>query len=185
MYRLLLVDDEKQITEGLKHLLPWAQYQIDEIRTENTYDAALKTGLSWKPHIAIIDVCIRGRYGYDLLRELNRELPELCTVMISGHDEFAYAREAMRQGAVDYLLKPIDPIELGKVLEYIIVGRLFGRMPSVDRSSDAGFDEILQKDKRQLSKLVCKILRIVQEEYSKNLKCAMTNHLPNSAIYNG
>ena len=72
MYRLLLVDDEKQITEGLKCFMPWEQYQIDEIRTANTYEEALDTGWSWKPHIAIIDVCIGKKYGYDLHRELSK-----------------------------------------------------------------------------------------------------------------
>ena len=66
MYRLLLVDDEKQITEGLKFFMPWEKYQISEIRTANTYEEALELGYRFKLHIAMIDVCIGKRFGYDL-----------------------------------------------------------------------------------------------------------------------
>lgn len=172
MYRLLLVDDEKQITEGLKCLLAWEQYQIDEIRAENTYEDALKTGKIWKPHIAVIDVCIGGKYGYDLQRELKEELPELCTIMLSGHDEFSYAREAMRQGVIDYLLKPVDRAELSRALENIIKNRLFGSLPALEKEP-LQFDEVLGKDCGELSKLVYRIIKIVHEEYGKNLNLSM------------
>lgn len=172
MYRLLLVDDEKQITEGLKYLLAWGRYQINEIREENTYEGALRTALVWKPHIAIMDVCIGDKYGYDLHREIKAQLPELCVVMISGHDEFSYAREAIRQGAVDYLLKPVDRVELAKVMEGIIVNRLRGSLPALETDSSQ-FDEVLGRDCGELSKLVRKIIQIVHEEYGKNLTLSM------------
>lgn len=172
MYRLLLVDDEKQITEGLRYLLPWEQYQIHEIRAANTYDEALEIGRKWEPHIVVADVCLGNRYGYELHRELKEELSELYTVMISGHDEFEFAREALRQGAVDYLLKPIDKVEFGRALENIIVNKLAGSLPSV-KKDDQQFDEILGKDCRELNKLVYKIIKIVHEEYSKNLNLSM------------
>ena len=51
MYRLMLVDDEKQITEGLKCFLPWEKYQIEEIRAANSFDEALDVGRSWRPSL--------------------------------------------------------------------------------------------------------------------------------------
>ena len=172
MYRLLLVDDEKQITEGLRYLLPWEKYQIDEIRAANTFDQALEIGRGWKPHIAIMDVCIGSRYGYELHRELKEEHPDLNTVMISGYDEFEYAREALRQGVVDYLLKPIDKVELGRVLEDIIVNKLAGSLLSVQKDNQQ-YDEILGKDFQEMSKLMYKMIKIVHEEYGKNMNLSM------------
>lgn len=172
MYRLLLADDEKQITEGLKCLLSWEKYQIDEIRAANTYEEALDIGWSWKPQIAIIDVCIGKKFGYDLQGELRKKLPDLCTIMISGYDEFTYVREAMRQGVVDYLLKPINRVELGKLLESIIVDRLQGSL-SKSPEDEEPYDEILGKREQELSKLVRKIIKIVQEEYGKNLNLSV------------
>ena len=172
MYRLLLVDDEKQITEGLKYFLPWERYQISEIRTANTYEQALEVGYHFKPHIAMIDVCIGRDFGYDLQSELCRNLPALNTIMISGYDEFSYVREAMRRRAVDYLLKPINRAELEKVLKDIVVNKLHGSLAGGSEDS-AQFDEILRMDTWELSKLICKILKIVQEEYGKNLNLSV------------
>ena len=172
MYRLLLVDDEKQITEGLKCFLAWEKYQIDEIRTANTYEEALSVALCFKPHIAILDVCIGNQFGFDLYRKLQKELPELYVIMISGYDEFSYVREAMRQGAVDYILKPIDRKELEKVMKTIVVERLRGSLIRTPEE-EAQYDEILKKDKESLSKLVRRIIKIVQEEYEKNLNLSV------------
>lgn len=171
MYRLLLADDEKQITEGLKCFLSWEKYQITEIRTANTYEEALGIGLSFRPHIAIFDVCMGDRFGFDLLRKLQKDLPELHVIMISGYDEFSYVREALRQGAIDYLLKPIDRRELEKVLKNIVVEKLCGSI--LKTSEEEAFDDILQKDERDLNKLVRKIIKIVHEEYDKNLNLSM------------
>lgn len=185
MYRLLLVDDEKQITEGLKFLLPWERYQIQEIRTANTYEEALETAYQWKPHIAIIDVCIGKDFGYDLQHELHRNLPKLCTVMISGYDEFAYVREAMREGAVDYLLKPINRIELEHVLKEIVVNRLHGSIRHIE-GKDTQHDRILGTDVQGLNKLIRKILKIVQDEYGKNLNLSiLADRLEMSSGYLG
>ena len=92
--------------------------------------------------------------------------------MISGYDEFSYVRQAMRQRVVDYLLKPINRAELDKVLKKIVVERLHGSLVG-EAGDDAWYDEILEMDIRELSKLVQKILKIVQEEYRKNLNLSV------------
>ena len=172
MYRLLLVDDERQITEGLKCFLRWDKYQIDEIRAANTYDEALNIGYNWKPHIAIIDVCIGNKFGHDLYRKLQKDLPELYVIMISGYDEFSYVREAMRQGVVDYLLKPISRVELERVLKTIVVDRLRGSIQRSPKEQEQ-YDEILGKDLSELGKLMRKMIKIVQEEYGQNLNLSV------------
>lgn len=172
MYRLLLVDDEKQITEGLKCFLNWEKYQIDKIWTANTFEEALNIGWNQKPQIAILDVRIGSRLGFDLYRKLQKELPDLCVIMISGYDEFSYAREALRQGAVDYLLKPIDRAELEKVLKRIIEERLNGSVLQLPEERKK-YDEIIGKNEEELGKLVRRIIKIVQEEYGKNINLSL------------
>lgn len=167
MYKLLLVDDEKQITEGLKCLLDWEEFQITQIMTANSYEEALEIGAVYKPDIAILDVRIRNKYGFDLHRELKELQPDLCSIMISGYDEFEYVRKAMRQGVVDYLLKPIDRRELRKTLEKLIVERLHGELRQEE--SKEMYDEILQMSLKDLSKLVQKIIAVVSEDYGKSL----------------
>lgn len=167
MYKLLLVDDEKQIIEGLKCLLDWKEFQISQVKTANSYEEALEIGAVYKPDIAILDVRLRNKYGFDLHKELKEQQPELCSIMISGYDEFEYVRKAMRQGVVDYLLKPIDRRELKKTLEKLIVERLHGELKQNENKDR--YDEILHMDLQDLSRLVQKIIAVVHEDYGKSL----------------
>lgn len=171
MYKLLLVDDEKQITEGLKCLLNWEEFRITEIKTANSYEEALEIGAVYKPDIAILDVRLLNKYGFDLHKQLKEQQPEMCSIMISGYDEFEYVRKAMRQGVVDYLLKPIDRRELRKTLERLIVERLHGELQQMKDSNM--YDEVLQTDLQNLSRLVQKIIRVVHEDYGKSLNLTM------------
>lgn len=174
MYRLLMVDDEKQITEGLKCLLDWESYGIQEIRTASTCEEALEIGRFFRPHIALLDVCIDDKYGYDLYRELKEDLPDLQAIIISGHDEFSFAREAMRLGASDYLLKPIDRIELGRDLEKIITQKLHGHLPRIlGEDGEEKDDGILKGRPADYSKLVRKMIGIVEKDYAKSINLSV------------
>ena len=60
------------------------------------------------------DVCIGNEYGYDLIKRLGEMGVRSNYIMMSGYDEFTYACEALRCGALDYLLKPVDGGKLQK-----------------------------------------------------------------------
>ena len=176
MYRLLLVDDEEKITEGLVYLLDWERYQITSILTANTYEEALKIGMDTVIHIAIIDVCIEDRKGYHLYQDLLRFQPKLQCIMISGYDEFIFVREALRCGVEDYLLKPVDRIELGKNIEKIVVNHLHGTIKR-EYQDKTKYDEILNKEYSEMNKLVRKIITIVQRDYDKGLNLSVLSEM--------
>ena len=71
MYRLLVVDDERDIRENIRYLLDWARYGINQIETAATYEEAVNKALDFRPHIILMDVNLGGgRWGYELLEHL-------------------------------------------------------------------------------------------------------------------
>lgn len=168
MYRLLIADDEPHIIEGLRRMIEWEKYGIYQIETATSYHDAIAKAIEYKPHIAIFDVCIEDARGYDIINKLNElELPTKY-IMISGYDDFEYVRQAMIVGAKDYLVKPVDRMELQHVIERIIVQDLNGNLeepPPEDKCRDM----ILSTDYDSLSNLTNKVILIVKGEYNKNI----------------
>lgn len=168
MYRLLIVDDEAMIVEGLKQIINWNYYQINSIDTATTYEEAIEKSTNFKPHIALVDVCIENKKGYDLISDIKKFDREIQFIMISGYDEFQFAKKAMAAGVKDYLLKPINKNELKQVIEKVIVEDLHGTIKS-EYKDKVKYDEILNCEYENMPKLIRKVIIIVHNEYAKNL----------------
>ena len=116
MYKVLLVDDEEMVTQGLSRFVPWAELGFQVIGTALSADKALEF-LSRNPtDLVITDVIMPVKTGLDLIEEINRQYPAVKTVILSGYSDFAYAQQALRLGAMDYLTKPINFTAIREVL---------------------------------------------------------------------
>lgn len=168
MYKLLIVDDEPQILEGMKRTLDWASYGFHLVETSETREEAISKAVELLPDIAIFDVCIGTDRGYEIIRKLNElHLPTKYIIM-SGYSEFEYAQEAIRCGVKDYLLKPVERSKLQMVIEKIIVEDLHGTLDGRS-SEDLNTDPILGIPYDRLSKLTNRILVMVKAEYAQNI----------------
>lgn len=168
MYRLLIVDDEPYIIDGVKRLIDWSSYGFTRIESALNYHEAVEKAIEIKPDVALFDVCIDDARGYDIIEKLNvLNLPTIY-VMMSGYDEFEYVRKSFLRGVKDYLLKPIDQLKLRQIIERIIVEDLKGSIDS-SRTKSKNVDPILNIEYSELSNLTNKVLLIVKGEYNKNL----------------
>lgn len=168
MYKLLIVDDEPQILEGMKRTLDWESYGFGQIETSETYEDAISKAVEFYPDLAIFDVCIGKDRGYDAIHKLNElGLPSKYIIM-SGYSEFKYAQEAIRCGVKDYLLKPVERTKLQSVVEKIIVEDLHGTLEGM-HCDDMNKDPVLGVDYDSLSKLTKRILLMVKAEYAQNM----------------
>jgi hypothetical protein len=70
-----------------------------------------------KPDIVITDIRMPGCDGLTLLKKISSGYPDIKNIVISGYDDFEYARAALKSGSLDYLLKPVDPGELNRAIE--------------------------------------------------------------------
>ena len=120
MYKVLLVDDEYMITEGLKRLIPFEKWDMEVVATANHADDALDYVREHPVDIVISDVNMPGKTGLEMIGEMKELLPEAYYILLSGYQEFEYVKKAMNLNVVDYLVKPVDKVELEHLLEKIV-----------------------------------------------------------------
>ena len=126
---LLLVDDEAEIRSGLRNNVPWEQYDIKLIGTACNGAEALEMIRWYEPDIVITDIQMPVINGLEMIRQAKEEGHDCCFVILSGYDDFQYAKQAIRYDVREYLLKPIILPELSDILNRlkteIITKRLF------------------------------------------------------------
>ncbi len=119
-YTITIADDEPSILSSLKELPLWNELNIKVIGTANEGKKALENIISLKPDFALLDIKMPNLSGLDVLKECTRVGVQTQIIIISGFDEFSYAKEAIKYGAKAYLLKPINYLELDEELGILI-----------------------------------------------------------------
>lgn len=115
-YKVIIVDDEPIIIKSLKLAIPWNEIDMDVVGEARNGEEALELAKKLRPDMILSDIRMPSLDGISLMKEVSQVLPSTLFIIISGYGEFEYAREAVRQGAFDYLLKPIDHDELHNVI---------------------------------------------------------------------
>ena len=118
--KLLIVDDELFIRQSMQGFFNQPGFPFGQITSAEDGEKGLILALEQKPDIIISDVVMPGMNGLEFVQKAKEANPGCEALMISGHEESAYIRQAMKFDAVDYLLKPIDIDELERVVRKII-----------------------------------------------------------------
>lgn len=106
MYRVVLVDDEPRITEGLKRMVPWTEYHCRIVDVANNAETGRAMIIKHKPDILITDICMPGQDGLTMLAGLRSQFPNMQVIVLSGFSNFEYAQKAIYLGVCRFLLKP-------------------------------------------------------------------------------
>ena len=110
--RLLIAEDELWLRKRLVSTIDWSSYGISEVYEAEDGGEALEIALKEKPDIVITDIRMPELSGIDLMKKLNENSIFSKMIVVSGYDDFEYAQGALRMGAINYLLKPVDEEEL-------------------------------------------------------------------------
>lgn len=120
MYKVILVDDEEIIVNGLKKLIDWKSYDCQVVAT--AHDAA--TGAEMiqlhNPDILFADIKMPDNTGLHMLAGLRSEFPNMQVTVLSGFNDFSYAQRAIQLGVCRYLLKPSKMAELNEAVEAMV-----------------------------------------------------------------
>jgi two-component system response regulator YesN len=116
---VLIVDDEPIVCKGLKETVPWDEWGVRVVGEAHDGEEALKLIACRDVDLVLSDIRMPGMNGLELSREVCERYPGKRIVMLSGYDDFEYARQALRLGVKDYLLKPVDIGELMFVIRNI------------------------------------------------------------------
>jgi len=112
--RILIVDDEAPIREGLKELLNGWGY---DTRSASDSKTALEIAETFSPQLILSDLMMPGLSGLELMAQIREQSPNVAFILLTGHGTIENAMQAMREGAHDYLTKPVDLDRLRVVIE--------------------------------------------------------------------
>ena len=117
--KVFLVEDEVNIRSGVKKSINWEQEGYEFVGEASDGELAYPMILKEKPDILITDIRMPFMDGLELSRLVKKELPDIKILILSGYDEFEYAKKAIKIGVTEYLLKPISAAKLTEVLNAV------------------------------------------------------------------
>ncbi|RAU95337.1 response regulator [Paenibacillus sp. YN15] len=115
-WKMLIVDDEPVICRGLRYTIPWNSMGIEVVEEAYNGVEALEAINRLPADIVLTDIRMPVMDGLELAQRIAECRPDAAVIMMSGFDDFEYARQAMRLGVQDYLLKPVNIDELSAIV---------------------------------------------------------------------
>ena len=115
--KVLIVDDEFWVRENLRNLLGAEKLPLQVLEPAANGEEALRIMEKEHPDILITDITMPFLNGNELIKAAKKRFPLMPTIVLSGYSDFAYVREALLNGAIDYLLKPVSKSALLDVLD--------------------------------------------------------------------
>ena len=117
MLKMMLVDDEKFILDCLMNYIDWKSCGVEVVCSARNGEDALRSFRQYQPDIVVTDIRMPVENGISLMQKIKQIRAQTEVILISGYQEFEYARAAIQMGGVGYLLKPIDPDELMRTVK--------------------------------------------------------------------
>ena len=119
MVKVFLVEDESIIRRGIRDNIAWESHGFEFVGEAGDGEYAYPLLLNTKPDILITDIKMPFMDGLELSRLVKKSLPKTRIIILSGYNEFEYAKEAIKIGISDYLLKPVTSVSLLDTLKHV------------------------------------------------------------------
>ena len=137
MYRVVLVDDEPLIVEGLRRVVRWEDFGCEVAGTAEDAVQGAELIRTLRPDILFTDIRMPGDDGLTMLAGLRSEFPAMQVAVLTGYRDFSYAQEAIRLGVTRFLLKPSKMEEIREALT-AMTERLGREQTDGEKSEHAG-----------------------------------------------
>lgn len=156
--QILIIDDDASVRQTLTRVLERANFQVDNARDGKE---ALKKITDGSFHLVYLDIRMPGMDGLDVLQEVRKIKPDLSVILLTAHASLKSALDAIRLGARDYLVKPIDPEvfvaqtriileeEIKEVRKQVLrmqIAELRGELELLEKETDFGDNQVMVKD---------------------------------------
>ena len=136
MYKVVIIDDESIIVEGLKRVVDWDKFRCQVVATGHDAASGAAAIRTYKPNIVFTDIKMPNEDGLTMLAGLKSEFPDMLVTVLTGYRDFEYAKEAISLGVTRFLLKPSKMDELEEALTYM-TGVLDRQRPREEAARDA------------------------------------------------
>lgn len=171
MYKVLLVEDEERIRKGLRAVFPWEKHGCVVIGEAENGQEGIERIRALRPDIVLTDISMPIVSGIDMLAQTMEEY-QYAAIVLSVYSDFEYARSALKLGAIDYLMKPLQNAELAAALDKAAVW-LEERKRLMHRPANSMEDlkaQVLTPSMEVSSERVRKILRYTEKHYRKKVR---------------
>ena len=116
MYKILIVDDEEFIRSAIVNIIDWNSIGFDEVYEAEDGELAYEIAIEKRPDVILTDIRMPFMDGLELSEKISNQLPNTKILILSGHDEFEYAKQALQIGVLDYIVKPIRAETLKQIM---------------------------------------------------------------------
>ena len=121
---VLLADDHPIVRQGLRHLLE-AEPDLKVVGEASDGLQAVQFTEKFKPNVLIVDIMMPGLNGLEVLRQIKDRSPSTCSIVLSMQSADVYVVEALKSGALGYVLKETGPSELVNAVQQVIEGKRY------------------------------------------------------------
>lgn len=153
--KVIVADDERLIANNIAHRIEQTNAAFEVVARAGTGAEALELAREMLPDVVFSDIKMPEMDGIELISRLRALNPAILCVIVSGYNDFEYTRGAIRNSAVDYLLKPVNPDELKQLL-----GQLEATMLAREQ-------QIVPRREASPAELVDNVLIYLRENYDK------------------
>ncbi|WP_033164946.1 response regulator [Clostridium sp. KNHs205] len=168
MFKVMIIDDEPIIVEGIKRIVPWEKYRCRIIATANDGIEGSRLIRELKPDILFSDISMPGLDGLSMVAGLKSEFPGIKISILTGYRDFDYAQKAINLGVSRYLLKPSSLTEIEEAIAVMTEG-----LTDVDQYEDKVCAEENTADSEESkaagSFIVFHAIQFMEENYNRKI----------------
>ena len=171
MYKVVIIDDEPIIVEGLSRVIKWQSYGCTLAGTAFGGQEGLELIRREKPDIIFSDIAMPGLNGLQMIAALRVEFPNAMIVILTGYRDFDYAQTAIRLGVCRFLLKPSNLSEIEEAIQFM-VRELDRRKPLLEEAKQAEEENevaVPEQDGSAGSFIVKNALEYMEQNYAEKL----------------
>jgi len=174
MYKVVIIDDEPIIVEGISRMVPWDKFECQIIATANDGIEGAETIRKHQPHIIISDIAMPGLNGLAMVAGLKSEFPNLEISIMTGYRDFDYAQKAIRLGVTRFLLKPSNMEEIEEAISAMVnnlkAKKIFPENTDQDQDQDQDQNQEENKtDNIASSFIVNNAIKYIEKNYAQKL----------------
>jgi len=172
MYKVVLIDDEDMIVEGLKQVVDWGKYNAEVVGTASDAQSGARIIREMNPDILFTDIKMPNMDGLTMLAGLKGEYPDMQITVLTGYRDFEYAKRAIHIGVTRFLLKPSKMNEIQEALRVMTdnLAKIHSDNPGqVQEAQEEGQEEDLQDNNPANSHIVRSALKYMEVHYTEKL----------------
>lgn len=162
MYKIMIIDDEPIIVQGLSRSIPWEQFGCVVVAVANNGVEGRELIVKHKPDIVFLDICMPEMDGLTMVASLKSEFSNMQVTILTGFRDFEYAQKALTLGVSRFLLKPSNMDELHEAITHM-VAKLDKKVTSENH------EKVQEHESVASSFIVNNALKYIEENYREKV----------------